>query len=218
MRIRLWRAGKAGTLDRSSRGQSLVEFALVLPLLLVLLLGVADFGRVFAAGITVEAVARNAAEAGAVERLPGRNPPPKDPSMWNSYYASLHENVAKVACSESRQLPNTSFTESDRTCPTMPVIRVCVHDDQDPICGAPIDGFANPIPSECTQMGNTWSNASAGSDGSHSVEVRVCYQFTTLFNLHLSLPMNAKLNLGDIWLQRERYFVVDCPPGDVSTC
>ncbi|MEP6807849.1 MAG: TadE/TadG family type IV pilus assembly protein, partial [Chloroflexota bacterium] len=29
---------------RSRRGQSLVEFALMLPLLLVLLLGVADFG------------------------------------------------------------------------------------------------------------------------------------------------------------------------------
>ena len=48
--------------SRSRRGQSVVEFALVLPMLLVLLLGVADFGRVFAAGITVEAAARNAAE------------------------------------------------------------------------------------------------------------------------------------------------------------
>ena len=49
---------------QSRRGQSLVEFALVLPMLLVLLLGVADFGRVFAAGITIEAAARNAAEVG----------------------------------------------------------------------------------------------------------------------------------------------------------
>jgi len=40
------------------------------------------------------------------------------------------------------------------------------------------------------------------------VEVRTCYQFTTLFNLHISLPMSAGLSLGDIWLQRDREFVV----------
>jgi hypothetical protein len=40
------------------------------------------------------------------------------------------------------------------------------------------------------------------------VEVRTCYHFTTLFNLHLQLGMNASLNLGDIWIQRTRQFVV----------
>jgi Flp pilus assembly protein TadG len=53
-------------LGSSRRGQSLVEFALVLPMLLVLLLGIADFGRVFNAGITLEAATRDAAEAGAL--------------------------------------------------------------------------------------------------------------------------------------------------------
>ena len=48
--------------------------------------------------------------------------------------------------------------------------------------------------------------ASAGHTASHAVEVRVCYQFTTLLNLHVSLPMNAGLNLGDIWIERTRYF------------
>ncbi len=46
----------------------------------------------------------------------------------------------------------------------------------------------------------------------------VCYQFTTLFNLHVSLPMNAGLNLGDVWIEQTRYFVLDCPPGSVATC
>jgi hypothetical protein len=48
--------------------------------------------------------------------------------------------------------------------------------------------------------------------------VRTCYHFTTLFNLDLSLPFGWGLTLGDVWLHDDRVFVVDCPPGDVSTC
>jgi hypothetical protein len=198
----------------------MVEFALVLPLLIVLLLGIADFGRLFAAGITVEASARNAAETGAIERLRNQPPLPSDPN-FTPYYQSLHLLAAKAACSEARLLPNATFDEVTRNCPTMPIVRVCVHDDLDPICGAPIVGFDPAPPAACnhlTAAWKPWSNASGGVDGSHSVEVRVCYQFTTLFSLHLNLPMNASIQLGDIWLQKDRIFVVDCPPGDVSTC
>jgi hypothetical protein len=40
------------------------------------------------------------------------------------------------------------------------------------------------------------------------VEVRACYHFTTLFNLNFQLPFGASLSLGDIWMQRDRTFVV----------
>ena len=53
----------------------MVEFALLLPMLIVLLLGIADFGRVFQAGITTEAAARDAAEAArrsTCETVPAR--------------------------------------------------------------------------------------------------------------------------------------------------
>lgn len=208
--------GRAEDRSRTARGQSLVEFALVLPLLMILLLGVADFGRVFAAGITVEAAARNAAESGAIERL--RTPPSSDSTTWDAYYDALHAGIARVACSESRLLPNTTFVEADSSCPTTPVIRACVHDDRDTRCGEPIAGFADPIPASCGRLADPWSNASGGADGSHYVEVRVCYRFTTLFNLHIALPLNAGLNLGDVWLQKDRKFIIDCPPGAVSTC
>jgi hypothetical protein len=195
-------------------GQSLAEFALVLPILLVLLLAVADFGRVFAASITTEASARNAAEIGAIERL--RNKPDfDDSSTWLAYYTALHEQVAKVVCSEMSVLPNTTFNRVDRTCPSMPLIGVCIRDDIDPICGAAID-FSSTIPTSCTHMAEPWSRYSGGSAASHSVEVRVCYQFTTLFNLHFTLPGNTGLDLGEVWIQRERVFALDCPPGDPS--
>ena len=80
-----------GSLERrwrlARRGQSLVEFALVLPMLLILLLGVADFGRVFQAGITLEAATRNAAEAAAQEYTQiFRNKGP----LTSADYARLH--------------------------------------------------------------------------------------------------------------------------------
>lgn len=197
-------------------GQTLAEFALVLPILLVVLLGVVDFGRVFSASITAEAATRNGAEIGALERL--RDKPSSDSTTWTAYYNDIHEQVAKVVCSELSLLPNTTFSPADRTCPSMPVIRVCVHDDLDPLCGYPITGFASVIPPECDRMAVAWDHTSGGLIGSHAVEVRTCYHFTTLFNLHFSLPGGTGLDLGDIWIQRERVFVLDCPPGDVSAC
>ena len=204
---------------RHSRGQSLVEFSLVLPLLLVLLLGVADFGRVFAAGITLEAAARNGAEAVAVERL--HNPPTTPGDI--TYYQRLHDLAARTVCHEAKQLANTTYSAGPpETCPGMPVVAVCIHDGFDPLCSAAdaLTGHSGSPPAECTQITDTAGrdHTSPGEPASNNVEVRVCYQFTTLFNLHLQLPFSAGMNLGDVWLQRTRTFVIDCAPGGLSTC
>jgi hypothetical protein len=210
------RPSQAADSRPSTRGQALVEFALVLPMLIVLLLGVADFARVFSAGIALEATSRDGAEVGALERLRNKPPPQGDPT-FTTYYANLHRLVAQAACREARPLPNTTFQASDSSCPTMPAIRVCVHDDHDPLCGNPIPGFASSG-AGCSHLTDPWSSTSGGATASYSVEVRICYQFTTLFNLRVALPMNAGLSLGNVWLQRTRFFVIDCPPGPVSAC
>ena len=202
----------------SRRGQSLVEFALVLPMLLVLLLGVADFGRVFQAGITLEAATRDAAEVGAIQRL--RDKPPPDPAQQPAYYTSLHRLIAQTACNEAELLLISPDQADATACPHLAAIRACIHDDLDTECGKPIPGFngAAPPPS-CTETNSAtappWTSDSGGDAGSHWVEVRTCYRFMTLFNLHLALPFNAGLNLGDVFLQRTRSFVVDCPPPPV---
>jgi len=50
---------------RSSRGQALVEFALILPFLLMVLLGIAEFGRLLNAYLVLEHAAREGVRLGA---------------------------------------------------------------------------------------------------------------------------------------------------------
>jgi hypothetical protein len=190
-------------------------------MLLVLLLGIADFGRVFQAGIALEAAARNAAEVGAIQRL---REGPADLVTDPTYYADLHAIIAATACEELEALPPPRDFTAGPDCPQLSAIRVCVHDGDDIECGVPTYRYDNPVPPGCGEIYNAplppWTSVAGDEITSHRVEVHVCYQFTTLFNLNLSLPMNTGLSLGDIYLQRTRSFVVDCPPGEVlaDTC
>lgn len=51
---------------RSEKGQSLVEFALVLPLLLTILFGITDFGRIFLDYLTLDHASREGARMASV--------------------------------------------------------------------------------------------------------------------------------------------------------
>lgn len=55
---------------RGLKGQALVEFALVLPILLILLLGILDFGRAIAAYNSVSNAARSGARVAIVNQDP----------------------------------------------------------------------------------------------------------------------------------------------------
>ncbi|MHB9145145.1 MAG: TadE/TadG family type IV pilus assembly protein [Symbiobacteriia bacterium] len=48
-------------LSRDERGQSLVEFALVVPLLLLLVIGIMEFGRAYSANLALQNAAREGA-------------------------------------------------------------------------------------------------------------------------------------------------------------
>lgn len=189
-------------------GQSLAEFAIVLPLLILILVAVADFARVFTAVITLEAAARDAAEIAAQEyrrTAPSPLPDPGDPN----YYRDISRKAALVACAEARQLPNTTYDTSTGECPTWPVIRVCVHDGvADNQCGNPINGFRQQDP-DCTRTDDPMvaDRLATGYEPSRYVEVRLCYQFTMLLRLP-PLPMDITPPIGDIYIERARSFTV----------
>lgn len=222
------RPSPEGSAVRSRRGQSMVEFALVLPMLLVLLLGIADFGRVFTAGITVDAAARNAAEAVAQEYL--RHPPgPMDqpaPPGDVAYYQPLHDLAARTACRESRLLPETTYDEATAQCrwtaedgtpaEDVPLIMTCIHDEQDPLCGQIAFGASVPPGGAdiCPGFRTSPTPAMEGAlEASRYVEVRICYRFSTIVNLEsIDLPLGWGISVGDIYLEKDRTFVVGYYP------
>jgi TadE-like protein len=185
---------------RGSPGQALVEFTLVLPILLVLLLVVGDFARLFATGIAVESAARDAAEVAAQEYL--RNPPAlSDPT----YYDKIHGYGIETVCKELSGLPNAGYASGQ--CTGIPTL-VCVHDGADPSCNEVAPLGATPAP-QCASFSASAlpSNAQAGgTETSRYVEVRVCYRFSTILNV--TNIAGIPLPFGDFYLDRSRVFTV----------
>jgi hypothetical protein len=181
----------------------MAEFVLITPILIMLLVVVADFGRIFAAGIAIEAASRDAAEIGANEYL--ANPPATldqpAPAGQSTYYAPLHRLIAQAVCVETSELANSLFDSATRTCTGMPLIQICVHDGQDTECNSEAQGAA--IPAGCNSMAASPVSTHGGSGTPRWVEVRVCYRFTAL----LQSPI---LSFGEFWLQKSRTFVIPC--------
>jgi hypothetical protein len=199
---------------RSSAGQSLTEFALVVPILLIVFVAIADFGRIFSAGIDIEAATRDAAEATANEYLAN---PPGDPALTPAerlqlpapgsnqpYYDELHDYGAGVVCAELRGLPNTNYNPGPPPgCPDMPLVIVCIHDGADGGCGTPAQAGHGAIPANCGDFTPTADTSQLGTL-ERWVEVRTCYKFTALLN---DMPL---FPFSEIWMQRTRKFTIPC--------
>jgi hypothetical protein len=89
----------------SLHGQAVTEFALVIPLLLLLMLAVGDLGRVYTSLVAVEAAAREAADLGAFL-----------PSNWNTDLSPSNPSQAVVkmeqaACSSAAQSHLEGYAE-----------------------------------------------------------------------------------------------------------
>lgn len=179
----------------------MTEFALIVPILIILFVAVADFGRIFQTGITVEAATRDAAEATANAYL-ATPPGPLDqpaPAGVPSYYQDLHRIAARAVCAETRGLPNSNYDPATTDCAGMPYIQVCIHDNQDTECTA--EHYGAVVPAQCTELAAVLTNTAAA--GRRWVEVRSCYRFTPL----LTVPL---FEFGEFWVQRTRVFDIPC--------
>jgi TadE-like protein len=95
-----------------SRGQSLVEFALVLPILLVLLLTVVDVGRLFYGWVALQNSSRIAANFAA-----------SNPDAWSvagdprqaQYSTQIQNDTSTTNCPVSTPIATPSFSDANHT-------------------------------------------------------------------------------------------------------
>lgn len=89
-------------------GQSLVEFALFLPILIVLMLAIGELARVYSTMIAVESAAREAADWGALK-----------PGNWDVpslQYTTTVADMKKRACTPTRGLTEYAGAADGTTC------------------------------------------------------------------------------------------------------
>jgi Flp pilus assembly protein TadG len=97
-------------IPRRAGGQALIEFALILPVMLILLLGMIDLGRGFVFGVAAQDGAQQAARLAANARL--------DPSLTDRIILQRlldGSAPAMVRCTLPASIPSTPIT---LTCPS----------------------------------------------------------------------------------------------------
>jgi Flp pilus assembly protein TadG len=131
---------------RFDRGQSIVEFALVLPIMVLVLLATVDFARVYTTMMNVESAAREAADYGTTLGA----------GKWQAG-APMDDTVAEMqrrACVAASDLPDYADSDTDPAngC-TNPAFAYCMTPTTGGTCGPvdPVDGCEIPTrPQPCT--------------------------------------------------------------------
>ena len=91
-----------------SRGQSMVELALILPVVMLVILGGIDFGRVFLGWVDLHAMARHAADYAAANPDAWSTVDP-DPGAQAEYLRQIQAEAEDINCVVPTPLPDPSF-------------------------------------------------------------------------------------------------------------
>lgn len=122
---------------RRERGQSVVEFALIAPIMIFLLLGILDFSRIYTTMMSVESAAREAADFGTTlgaERWSLTNQP------------NTVAEMERRACTAASDLPDFNWDDTDAD-GVVEVAEDCINPDFKYCIRAPSDpcDTGNPI-------------------------------------------------------------------------
>lgn len=93
------------------KGQGLVEFALVLPLLLLVMLLAIDFGRVYFGWVNLQNLARVAANYAAFH--PDAWGTPGDPAARATYETQVRNDATTINCALPTALPTPGFPDGN---------------------------------------------------------------------------------------------------------
>jgi len=124
---------RTGRALRRRTGQSVVEFALVLPILILLIGAIADLGRVYTSAVAIESAAREAADYGSFHATNWQQTPADNRSVTIA-------NMERRACTAAWGSHLDSYTEpagttNHETC-SNPSFSVTLEPD-DPTCADP---------------------------------------------------------------------------------
>jgi hypothetical protein len=103
----------SGRRPRASTGQSVVEFALILPILVVLLLAVVDVSRIYTTMINIESAAREAADYGTFGSQKW------DPVLYNLAADGTEDQMKRRACLAASKLPDYVGPDDNCSNPTL---------------------------------------------------------------------------------------------------
>jgi Flp pilus assembly protein TadG len=178
--------------DHRSRGQSLVEFALVLPVLAIMLLAIVDLSRVFTSMMTVESAAREAADYGAWQSVNWQG----DPTDTDSNRYKTEAGMRARACTASNNLVGFEGSLSDCT---NPAIAIDVLDEND----VSAIGTGGLVTSDCDQAQRT--SGSVELDPCR-VKVDLTYDFDLIvpvgidfFGSRLGLPQEVSFTRSSVF-------------------
>ena len=171
---------------------------MILPIMLIILLAVGDFGRLFAAGITIESAARNAAEVAAAEYNRNLLVLPID-------YAAVHQAAWSSVCDGAANLPNATPGGGGDATACRPW---SVSTTRRMAAAGTSTTTRQGSPPDAQPCRPAASNGLSGSESTF-VEVRVCYRFNTIFEMTLpSLGGPLQALGGDFFIERSRVFSV----------
>ena len=158
-------------------GQSIAEFAIIVPVVFLILLGIADLGRVYTSAVAVEAAGREAADFGAF-----------DATAWNPGNVAITvQEMKRRACVAAKGSHLEGYAQSnpadDSTC-TNPAFSCTLEQNGGSVDCATSGGFVGPA--DCSKDIKTTNPAC-------TVHVHLDYAFRTFFAIP---PMPESIGLG----------------------